>query len=143
LVFGFAEKIKPDFGFHYQNNRGVDLSEDAAHDETPVERKIKNERGIGFKDLASEILPGSGRCRNDERVIGEIFQYGAGERARRLRFTDGNTVEPDYGFSLRLEFGQKSQFFPNSRGVFSFSQSVPQKARQQKKKTDRQDEAVE
>ena len=53
--FRFADKIKPEFGFHYQNDIRFDFLQSAADGKFPIERKIKNQICIVLKKVFGRV----------------------------------------------------------------------------------------
>ena len=96
------QQVRPDLGFHHDEDARPDDVERAANDERPVERKI--EHGVHVPQAAlRHFLPGHRGRRKEQtqaRIAGlEIF----GERPRGQRLADRHGMNPDRLFAVDVE----------------------------------------
>src|SRR5438067_9077875 len=99
---------------------------------SPVERKVDDSRCIITKDITRDALSGEGRCRNDKRVRGKLFEDRTGERTRSLRLTDRDAVQPDYRATVCLKRGQSSQPLAQTGHIFPVPECVHYESRQER-----------
>lgn len=88
-------------------------------------------------------MSGKGCRRNDDAVIGKALANACDQRSRCLRFSNRDTVEPNYGLTGTLKGRKSPHSFTKSSYVFAVPQSVEKKAGEEDQEAEGKKQAVD
>jgi len=124
---GFAEKVRPDFGFEDDDDGGLNGVEDAANAEGPVEGEKDYGVGEGHA-LFGEGVAGEGGGGDDEGALGVGVFQAASEGDAGEGFAYGDGVNPDGAGMLHGELFEsqngKAEALAEIGKIFAVAQAL-------------------
>ena len=98
-----VQQVRPDLGFHHDEEPRPHQVERPAHDEGPVEREIEHAVHEVAQARARDLLPGHRRRRQKKLQPGIAGLQIGGQRAGGQRFADGDGVNPNRRLCVDVE----------------------------------------
>ena len=97
-----AQQVRPDFGFHHDEQPRPHQLQRPIHDEAEIEGKV--EHLVDKRQVASgDLLAGHGGRRDEEAQAGVAFPELRKERTNRQYFPDRHRVNPDRLVAVEVE----------------------------------------